>query len=340
MKKAFITGISGQTGSYMAEYLLEKGYEVHGLLRRSSIIKTDRIDNIFDKINTYYGDLTDSLNLYNILMKVKPNEIYNFAAQSHVKVSFETPEYTSNADGLGTLRLLEIIRNIDKKIKFYQASTSELFGNTPAPQNENSSFEPRSPYAVSKLYSYWITRNYREAYNLFAVNGVLFNHEGPRRGETFISRKVTLWCAKWKLNNDLPALEIGNINSIRDWTDARDMVKAIYLMMHHKIPDDFVVGTSVGRSVKDLIDIAFNYAGIKLKWNENFSSGIDLNTNKEVVKVSDKYFRPLEVNELISDSSKIYKTLGWKPEISFENMIAEMIDSDYNSLKLNENKKI
>ena len=340
MKKAFITGINGQTGSYMAEYLLEKGYEVHGLLRRSSIIKTNRIDHIFHKIHTYYGDLTDSLNLYNILIKVRPNEVYNFAAQSHVKVSFETPEYTSNADGLGTLRLLEIIKNIDDKIKFYQASTSELFGNTPAPQNEDSRFEPRSPYAVSKLYSYWITRNYREAYKLFAVNGILFNHEGPRRGETFISRKVTLWCSKWKLNKNILPLQIGNVNSIRDWTDARDMVKAIYLMMQHKIPDDFVVGSDKGRSVKYLIETAFNYVGIKMKWNEDFTSAIDTITNKEVVKVSEKYFRPLEVNELISDSSKIYKTLGWKPEISFEKMIAEMIDSDFNSLKLNENKKI
>ncbi len=333
MKKAFITGINGQTGSYLAEYLLEKGYEVHGLLRRSSIIKTERIDKIFDKIKTYYGDVTDSLNLLNLIKKINPDEIYNLAAQSHVKVSFESPEYTSNADALGTLRLLEIINSLNKKIKFYQASTSELFGNSPSPQNENTKFEPRSPYAVSKLYSYWITRNYREAYNLFAVNGILFNHEGPRRGETFISRKVTRWCANWKKNNQIKPLEVGNINSIRDWTDARDMVKAIYLMMNYKSPEDFVVGSSVGRSVKQLIEIAFEHVGINLKWNELKTEGTDLKTNKIVVKVSDKYFRPLEVNKLIADPSKANKLLNWSPQISFEKMIQEMIDSDLNNLK-------
>jgi len=340
MKKAFITGISGQTGSYMAELLLKEGYEVHGLLRRSSTIKTDRINHIFDKIYTYYGDLTDSLNLYNLINKIKPNEIYNFAAQSHVKVSFETPEYTSNADGLGTLRLLEIIKNLNNKIKFYQASTSELFGNTPSPQNEDSKLEPRSPYAVAKLYSYWLTRNYREAYGLFAVNGILFNHEGPRRGETFISRKVTLWCAKWKINKNINPLEVGNLNSIRDWTDARDMVRAIHLMIQHKTAEDFVVGSSIGRSVKDLIETAFNYIGIKIKWSEDLREGLDLNTNKIVVKVVDKYFRPLEVNKLIADTSKVKKILNWQTSIKFEDMIAEMIESDFNSLRHYENKKV
>ena len=340
MKKAFITGISGQTGSYMAEFLLDKGYEVHGLLRRSSIIKTDRINHIFEKINTYHGDLTDSLNLYNLINNIKPDEIYNFAAQSHVKVSFETPEYTSNADGLGTLRLLEIIKNLDNKIKFYQASTSELFGNTPSPQNEDSKLEPRSPYAVAKLYSYWLTRNYREAYDLFAVNGILFNHEGPRRGETFISRKVSLWCANWKKNKNIQPLEVGNLNSVRDWTDARDMVKAIYLMMQHDVPEDFVVGSSIGRSVKDLIETAFKYIGIDIKWSDDLKEGIDLNTKKIVVKVADKYFRPLEVNELIADTSKVKRVLNWKASIKFEDMIAEMIDSDFNTLRHYENKKV
>ncbi len=340
MKKAFITGISGQTGSYMAEFLLDKGYEVHGLLRRSSIIKTDRINHIFDKIITYHGDLTDSLNLFNLINNIKPDEIYNFAAQSHVKVSFETPEYTSNADGLGTLRLLEIIKNLNNKIKFYQASTSELFGNTPSPQNEDSKLEPRSPYAVSKLYSYWLTRNYREAYELFAVNGILFNHEGPRRGETFISRKVSLWCANWKKNKNIQPLEVGNLNSVRDWTDARDMVKAIYLMMQHDVPEDFVVGSSIGRSVKDLIETAFKYIGIDIKWSDDFKEGVDLNTKKIVVKVVDKYFRPLEVNELIADTSKVKRLLNWKASIKFEDMIAEMIDSDFNTLRHYENKKV
>lgn len=340
MKKAFITGISGQTGSYLAEFLLEKGYEVHGLLRRSSLIKTDRIDHIFSKIFTYHGDLTDSLNLYNIVNQIKPDEIYNLAAQSHVKVSFETPEYTSNADGLGTLRLLEIIKNLNNKIKFYQASTSELFGNTKSPQNENSKFEPRSPYAVAKLYSYWLTRNYREAYKIFAVNGILFNHEGPRRGETFISRKVSLWCANWKINNQIDPLEVGNMDSIRDWTDARDMVRAIYMMMQHEVPDDFVVGSSIGRSVRYLIETSLKYIGINLKWSSDFNEGFDLNTNRVVVKVVNKYFRPLEVNELIADTSKVKKILKWEPSIKFEDMIAEMIENDFNSLSNYENKKI
>jgi len=330
MKKAFITGISGQTGSYLAEHLISKGYEVHGLIRRSSIIKTDRIDHIFDKIFTYYGDVTDSLNLFNLINKIKPNEIYNLAAQSHVKVSFESPEYTSNADALGALRLLEIIKSVDSRIKFYQASTSELFGNSPAPQNENTPFEPRSPYAVSKLYSYWITKNYREAYNIFAVNGILFNHEGPRRGETFITRKVTRWCANWKNNQNIKPLEVGNMQSIRDWTDARDMVKAIYLMMQHSKADDFVIGSSIGRSVKDLIEIAFDYVGISLEWNEN-DEGTDKNSNKLVVRVNKSYFRPLEVNKLISDPSKAREILKWEPEISFKDMIYEMIDCDYQS---------
>lgn len=330
MKKAFITGITGQTGSYLAEYLIDKGYEVHGLIRRSSIIKTDRIDHIFSKIFTYYGDITDSLNLFNLVNKIRPNEIYNLAAQSHVKVSFESPEYTSNADALGALRLLEIIKSVDPRIKFYQASTSELFGNSPAPQNENTPFEPRSPYAVSKLYSYWITKNYREAYNIFAVNGILFNHEGPRRGETFITRKITRWCANWKNNQNIKPLEVGNMQSIRDWTDARDMVKAIYLMMQHSKADDFVVGSSIGRSVKDLIEVAFDYVGISLQWNEN-DEGVDKKSNKLVVRVNKSYFRPLEVNKLISDPSKAREILKWEPEISFKDMIYEMIDSDYQS---------
>ena len=336
MKKVFITGITGQTGSYMAEYLLDKGYDVHGLIRRSSIIKTERIDHILNKISTYYGDLTDSLNLLSLISNIKPDEIYNFAAQSHVKVSFETPEYTSNTDGLGTLRLLEIIRTLNTNIKFYQASTSELFGNTPSPQNENSKFEPRSPYAVAKLYSYWLTKNYREAFGIFASNGILFNHESPRRGETFISRKVSMWCANWLIDKNIKPLEIGNLNSVRDWTHAKDMVSGIYQIMHHEVPDDFVLGSSVGRTVKNLIETSFDHVGIKINWNTDNTMGTDTITNKVVVKVVDKYFRPLEVNELIADTSKVRKILNWAPSISFENMIAEMIETDFNLLK---NKK-
>ena len=335
MKKAFITGISGQTGSYLAEFLLKQDYEVHGLIRRTSLIKTDRIDNIFDKIQCHYGDLTDGLNLYSVIKRIQPTEIYNLAAQSHVKVSFETPEYTANTDALGTLRLLEIIKNLDNKIKFYQASTSELFGDTPSPQNEKSELIPQSPYAAAKLYSYWLTRNYRDAYGLFATNGILFNHEGPRRGETFVTRKITKWAANWKVNNtDLP-LELGNVYAIRDWSDARDMVSGIFSIMQHHKPEDFVLGSAIGRTVLDFVTESFAYVGMDFEWNEKLGLGIDKKTNKVVLKINSRYFRPLEVKKLIADPKKAVKELNWKPKISFKDMVKQMIDNDITIIKKN-----
>ena len=327
-KTALITGITGQTGSYLAEYLIEKGYDVHGVIRRSSLIKTDRIDHIFDRLTLHYGDLTDGMNLMSLVQKVQPDEIYNLAAQSHVAVSFETPEYTANADALGTLRFLEIIRNVNPKIKFYQASTSELYGSTGPNQNEYSEFKPQSPYAAAKLYAYWLTKNYRDGYGLFAVNGILFNHEGPRRGETFVTRKVTRWAAQKKLNLNGDVLQVGNVHAVRDWTDARDMVKGIYLMMQQDQPQDFVLGSGVGRTVLDLIVTACAKIGIDLEWDNNFEHGKDKNTGELVVVSTDKYKRPLEVNSLIADASKAKSVLGWEPAISFDDMIEEMIESD------------
>ena len=328
MKVALITGISGQTGSYLAEYLLKLNYQVHGIVRRSSLIKTDRIDQIYNKIKLYYGDMTDGMNLMSLIQNIQPDEIYNLAAQSHVKVSFETPEYTANADALGTLRLLEIIRNSGKKIKFYQASTSEMFGSSPPPQNEKTMLQPQSPYGVAKLYSYWLTKNYRDAYNIFAINGILFNHEGPRRGETFITRKVTRYVAERSIGIKAKPLQIGNVHAIRDWTDARDMVRGIYLMMQKRDPDDFVLGSGEGRTVLDLIKVAFKKINIELDWNENEGIGINKNTNEIMVEVNEKYKRPLEVNSLIADPTKANNELNWKPTIGFDTMISEMIEND------------
>ena len=328
MKVALITGISGQTGSYLAEYLLKLNYEVHGIVRRSSLIKTDRIDQIYNQIKLYYGDMTDGMNLMSLIQNIQPDEIYNLAAQSHVKVSFETPEYTANADALGTLRLLEIIRNSGKKIKFYQASTSEMFGASPPPQNEKTMLQPQSPYGVAKLYSYWLTKNYRDAYDIFAINGILFNHEGPRRGETFITRKVTRYVAERSIGITEKPLQIGNVHAIRDWTDARDMVRGIYLMMQKRDPDDFVLGSGEGRTVLDLIKVAFKKINIELEWNENEGIGINKNTNEIMVEVNEKYKRPLEVNSLVADPTKANNELNWKPTIGFDTMISEMIEND------------
>ena len=328
MKVALITGISGQTGSYLAEYLLKLNYEVHGIVRRSSLIKTDRIDQIYNQIKLYYGDMTDGMNLMSLIQNIQPDEIYNLAAQSHVKVSFETPEYTANADALGTLRLLEIIRNSGKKIKFYQASTSEMFGASPPPQNEKTMLQPQSPYGVAKLYSYWLTKNYRDAYDIFAINGILFNHEGPRRGETFITRKVTRYVAERSIGITEKPLQIGNVHAIRDWTDARDMVRGIYLMMQKRDPDDFVLGSGEGRTVLDLIKVAFKKINIELDWNENEGIGINKNTNEVMVEVNEKYKRPLEVNSLVADPTKANNELNWKPTIGFDTMISEMIEND------------
>ena len=328
MKTALITGISGQTGSYLAEYLLDLGYEVHGLIRRSSLIKTDRIDHIFDSITLHYGDLTDGMNLMSIVQKIQPDEIYNMAAQSHVQVSFETPEYTANADAIGTLRLLEIIHKTNPKIKFYQASTSELYGSTPPPQNEKTYFAPQSPYAAAKLYAYWLTRNYREGYGLYAVNGILFNHEGPRRGETFVTRKVTRYVAQYKLGQTNKPLQIGNVHAIRDWTDARDMVRGIYLMMQQPTPDDYALGSGQGRTVLDLLKAAFATIDIKLEWNEELEQGTDAATGDILVEVNPKYKRPLEVNALVADTTKARTQLEWTPEIEFQQLIEEMVEND------------
>ena len=335
MKTALITGISGQTGSYLAEFLLDKGYKVHGIVRRSSIIKTDRIDHIYNSINLHYGDMTDGMNLMSVVQMVKPDEIYNLAAQSHVKVSFETPEYTANSDALGTLRLLEIIRSSKRNIKFYQASTSEMFGASPPPQDETTKMQPQSPYGVAKLYSYWLTKNYRDAYNIFAVNGILFNHEGPKRGETFITRKVTRYIAEYSLGRTNKPLQIGNVHSIRDWTDARDMVKGIYLMMQQQIPDDYVLGSGIGRTVLDFICKAFEKIEIKLIWDDNLGVGKDSKTGEVVVEVNEKYKRPLEVNSLVANVEKAKENLKWRPTISFHDMISEMIENDINILKNN-----
>jgi GDPmannose 4,6-dehydratase len=327
-KRALITGISGQTGSYLAELLLEKGYEVHGMIRRSSLIKTDRIDHIFDRINLHYGDLTDGMNLMTLVKKIQPDEIYNMAAQSHVAVSFETPEYTANADALGTLRFLEIINNVNPKIKFYQASTSELYGSTVPPQNEQSYFAPQSPYAAAKLYAYWLTRNYREGYGLFAINGILFNHEGPRRGETFVTRKITRHVAQYKLGINQGPLQIGNVHAVRDWSDARDMVRGIYLMMQQSTPDDYVLGSGQGRTVLDLLITAFATIDIVLEWDDDLEQGKDANTGELLVTINPRYKRPLEVNALVADTSKANKELGWMPEITFKQMIEEMVAND------------
>ncbi len=335
MKTALITGISGQTGSYLAEFLLDKGYKVHGIVRRSSIIKTDRIDHIYNSINLHYGDMTDGMNLMSVVQMVKPDEIYNLAAQSHVKVSFETPEYTANSDALGTLRLLEIIRSSKRNIKFYQASTSEMFGASPPPQDETTKMQPQSPYGVAKLYSYWLTKNYRDAYNIFAVNGILFNHEGPKRGETFITRKVTRYIAEYSLGRTNKPLQIGNVHSIRDWTDARDMVKGIYLMMQQQIPDDYVLGSGIGRTVLDFICKAFEKIEIKLIWDDNLGVGKNSKTGEVVVEVNEKYKRPLEVNSLVANVEKAKENLKWRPTISFHDMISEMIENDINILKNN-----
>ena len=347
-KKAIITGITGQDGSYLAEFLLEKGYEVHGIKRRSSSFNTERIDHLYqdpheiDKnLILHYGDLTDSTNLIRILQEVQPDEIYNLGAQSHVAVSFETPEYTANCDALGTLRLLEAIRilGLREKTKIYQASTSELYGKVQeTPQKETTPFYPRSPYGVAKLYAYWITVNYREAYNLFACNGILFNHESPRRGGTFVTRKITRGLTRIDAGLE-KCIYLGNLNSKRDWGHAKDYVRMQWMMLQQDQPDDYVIATGNMISVRRFIEICAE----KLNWNRSKSEpgiiweGEGLEEigrradNKEiVVKIDQRYFRPTEVDKLIGDSTKGFRKLGWKPEISLEDMIEEMINLDKN----------
>ncbi len=346
MKTALITGITGQDGSYLAELLLKKNYIVHGIRRRSSMFNTQRIDHLInnDKFHLHYGDLTDSLNLTRIINEIRPDEIYNLAAMSHVHISFQSPEYTANTDALGTLRILEAVRilGLISKTKIYQASTSELYGLVQAvPQNESTPFYPRSPYAVAKLYAFWITKNYREAYNMFACNGILFNHESERRGETFVTRKITRGVARIALGKD-QHISLGNLNSKRDWGHAKDYVEGMYLMLQKETPEDFVLSTGITTTIRDFIKLAFSKIGIELAFkNENEdeigyvvsnNGKYSIEINKVVVKVDPKYYRPTEVDLLIGDSTKARETLNWQPKITLEKMIEEMIEND---LKLN-----
>jgi GDPmannose 4,6-dehydratase len=328
MKVALITGITGQDGSYLAELLLEKGYEVHGIIRRSSLINTHRIDGIYDRLNLHYGDLTDSTNLVRVIQKVQPDEIYNLGAQSHVKVSFEMPEYTADVDAVGTLRILEAVRllGMEDRVRIYQASTSELYGLVQeTPQKETTPFYPRSPYGVAKLYGYWITKNYREAYGMYACTGILFNHESPRRGETFVTRKITQALSKISVGLQ-DCLYLGNLNAKRDWGHAKDFVEAMWLMLQQDKPDDYVIATGTQYSVKDFVEEAAPYFGMKIVWmGEGLNEfGYDLNTKKEVIRVDPKYFRPAEVETLLGDASKAKEKLGWEPKISFNQLVEDM----------------
>jgi GDPmannose 4,6-dehydratase len=328
MKKALITGISGQDGSYLAELLLEMGYEVHGIVRRSSLINTHRIDHIYDKLNLHYGDLTDATNILNIIQKVQPDEIYNLGAQSHVKVSFEIPEYTGQVDSLGTLRILEAVRilGIEKNVRIYQASTSELYGKVQEiPQKETTPFYPRSPYGVAKLYGYWIVKNYRESYGMYACSGILFNHESPRRGETFVTRKITKGLSNISTGRK-SFLELGNINAKRDWGHAKDFVRAMWLMLQQEEPEDYVIATGVQYSVREFVEEAAPYFGMKIMWEgEGLDEvGIDKITGKVIIKVNPKYFRPSEVETLLGDATKAKEKLGWEPKISFEELVEDM----------------
>ena len=328
MKVALISGISGQDGSYLAELLLEKGYEVHGIIRRASQINTQRIDLIYDRIKLHYGDLTDSTNLVRIIQQVQPDEIYNLGAQSHVKVSFEIPEYTGQVDALGTLRILEAVRllGMEQKTRIYQASTSEMFGKVQEiPQKETTPFYPRSPYGVAKLYGYWIVKNYRESYGLHASSGILFNHESPRRGETFVTRKITRGLSRISVGEQ-DILYLGNLNAKRDWGHARDFVEAMWLMLQQDEPDDYVIATGEQYSVREFVEEAAPYFGMKIEWmGEGLDEiGYDWNTKKAVIKVNPKYFRPAEVETLLGDASKAKKKLGWEPKISFKQLVEDM----------------
>ncbi len=347
MKKALITGITGQDGAYLAELLLSKGYEVHGTKRRSSLFNTDRIDHLYQDPHVshrnmvlHYGDLTDSTNLIRIIQEVQPDEIYNLAAMSHVQVSFETPEYTANADGIGTLRLLEAIRLLGmiKKTRIYQASTSELYGLVQAvPQSETTPFYPRSPYAVAKLYAYWITVNYREAYNMYACNGILFNHESPLRGETFVTRKITRAVAKIALGLQ-DTVYLGNLNAQRDWGHAKDYVEAMWLILQQEVPEDFVIATGVTTTIREFIHMAFDNVGIEVEFSgEGVDEiGVVKSCNREyqipegtvVVKVDPRYFRPTEVELLIGDGTKAKEKLGWTPKYTLSELVQEMVEAD------------
>ena len=328
MKVALITGITGQDGSYLAELLLEKGYEVHGIVRRSSLINTDRIDHIYNQIKLHYGDLSDSTNLVRVIQQVQPDEIYNLGAQSHVKVSFEMPEYTRMVDGLGTLRILEAVRllGMEGKTRIYQASTSEMFGKVQEiPQKETTPFYPRSPYGVAKVYGYWIVKNYRESYGLHASSGILFNHESPRRGETFVTRKITRGLSSISTGKQ-DILYLGNLNAKRDWGHAKDFVEAMWLMLQQDTPDDYVISTGEQYSVREFVEAAAPYFNMNIVWEgEGIDEvGIDMNTKKVVVKVDPRYFRPAEVETLLGDSSKARQKLKWEPKISFNQLVEDM----------------
>jgi GDPmannose 4,6-dehydratase len=334
---ALITGITGQDGAYLAEFLLAKGYQVHGVKRRASLFNTDRIDHLYQGPDVpdrnfilHYGDLTDSTNLIRIIQEVQPDEIYNLAAQSHVQVSFETPEYTANADALGTLRLLEAIRilGLEKKTRFYQASTSELFGKVQeTPQKETTPFYPRSPYAAAKLYAYWITVNYREAYGIYACNGILFNHESPIRGETFVTRKITRAVARIKLGLQ-ERLYLGNLDARRDWGHARDFVEAQWLMLQQDEPGDYVIATGEQHSVREFCELAFREVGIEIRWRGRGLDEVGIADGKVLVSVDPRYFRPTEVESLVGDASKARAKLGWRPRTTFRELVAEMVRED------------
>jgi GDPmannose 4,6-dehydratase len=338
-KVALVTGVTGQDGAYLTEFLLEKGYTVHGVKRRSSLFNTDRIDHLYQdqhekdvKLFLHYGDLTDSTNLIRIIQETKPDEIYNLAAQSHVKVSFETPEYTANSDALGTLRILEAIRilGMEKTVKFYQASTSELYGKVQeVPQTETTPFYPRSPYGVAKLYGFWIVKNYREAYGIYACNGILFNHESPIRGETFVTRKITRAVARIHLGLQQKFF-IGNLNAKRDWGHANDYIKGMWMMLQQEEAQDYVLATGETHSVKEFIEAAFGEVNVTLRWEGEGieEKGIRTDTNEVVVEVDPKYFRPAEVDLLVGDYSKAKKELGWEPTYGFEELVKEMVAED------------
>ena len=355
MKKAFITGVTGQDGAYLSEFLLKKGYEVHGLKRRTSLLNTKRIDHIYEepyvdhkKFNLHYGDLTDSTNLIRLIKSIEPDEIYNLAAMSHVKVSFDIPEYVGDADGLGTLRILEAIRllGFEKKTKIYQASTSELYGLVrEVPQNEKTPFYPRSPYGVAKLYAYWITVNYREAYNIFASNGILFNHESPLRGETFVTRKITMAVSRIALGLQ-DKLYLGNLDSKRDWGHAKDYVEVMWMILQAKKADDWVISTGKTTKIRDFVRMAFSYIGVEIEFKGNGlnevakvkSSTNDLykiDVGKEVLGIDKRYFRPTEVDLLVGDSSKAKNLLGWKPKTSLKDLVNDMMKSDLEFLRKN-----
>ena len=353
-KKALITGITGQDGSYLAELLLEKGYEVHGLIRRSSTFNTERIDHIYAdphdpkaKLFLHYGDITDSGQLTNLIYNIQPNEIYHLAAQSHVRVSFDMPEFTGDVTGIGTTRLLEAIRRSGIKTKFYQASSSEMFGDSPPPQNEQTPFKPRSPYGAAKVYAYWMVRNYREGYGMFAVNGILFNHESPRRGETFVTRKITRALARIKFGLQ-DKLYLGNLEAKRDWGYAGDYVEAMWLMLQQEEPDDYVIATGETHSVREFVNLAFNHAGIELEWRgsrsdekgfvKSSTSSLqpltsNLNVGDVLIEIDSRYIRPLEVESLQGDASKAKKKLNWEPKVKFKEFVRIMVDADIKNLE-------